>query len=96
MPSTPYNVDDLIEDLREMAATTASIMNEDNKPLSKVIAVPVCVPQETTEWEASEVIECYRDALREIAAGDSDAVSIAMAALEFEPPASRLLNGEKF
>ncbi|MCX5495381.1 hypothetical protein OSH11_11735 [Kaistia dalseonensis] len=96
MSSTPYDVDDLLEELRDMAASAASFMNEGNRPLGKVIAVPTCVPEETTEWEAAEVIVHYRDALKRIAAGEDPASGIAESALDFEPPASRLINGQQF
>lgn len=96
MTSTPYCVDDLIEDLRQKAVWAAEEANEGNAALSSVIAMPAVVPEETPEWEATELIEHYRKALADIATGAIEATKIAEAALAFEPPASRIIDGESF
>lgn len=79
MPSTP---DEIVEALREMAGLSADEMNEGNAPLGKVMSVPVWAREDTTEWEAADVIERFHGALRSIADGAPEPQKIASEALE--------------
>lgn len=78
MKTTP---EELVEELREAAELSNRLANEGNEPLKAVMVVPDFLIEDTTEWEAADLIEAWHRSLKSIAEGAPDPVGIAKDAL---------------
>lgn len=71
-----------IEELEDMAETTADELNDAEAPLRSVIGGKGQAPEDTFEWETARLIERLGTALEKIASGAKEADKIASTALD--------------